>query len=87
MKYLSLLLISIVFLPVLAQTRPTQKIVDLTYPFGTDSVYWPTAEAFKLDTDFDGTTDAGYYYSAKRYSAAEHGGTHIDAPVHFAKGR
>ena len=32
-------------------------------------------------------TENGYYYSAYRYSAAEHGGTHLDAPVHFAKGR
>jgi kynurenine formamidase len=50
-------------------------------------VYWPTAEPFKLEKDFEGTTDKGYYYSAYRYSSAEHGGTHIDAPVHFAKGR
>jgi kynurenine formamidase len=32
-------------------------------------------------------TDKGYYYSAYNYSAAEHGGTHIDAPVHFGEGR
>lgn len=31
-------------------------------------------------------TDKGYFYSAYRYSAAEHGGTHLDSPVHFAKG-
>ena len=43
--------------------------------------------AFKLETDFEGMTDKGYFYSAYRYSAAEHGGTHLDSPVHFAKGR
>jgi kynurenine formamidase len=86
MKYLALLLLSISLVPALQQ-KPTSRIVDLTYPFSADSVYWPTAEAFKLETDFDGVTEAGYYYSANRYSAAEHGGTHIDAPVHFAKGR
>ena len=32
-------------------------------------------------------TEQGYYYSAYKYCAAEHGGTHIDAPVHFAQGR
>lgn len=62
-------------------------IVDLSYPFDSSSVYWPTAETFQLEKDFEGTTEQGYYYSAYRYSAAEHGGTHIDAPVHFAKGR
>ena len=36
--------------------------------------------------DFAGTTEEGFYYSANKYSAAEHGGTHIDAPVHFAEG-
>jgi kynurenine formamidase len=85
MKYISLLVLSTVLLPALQQNP--KRIVDLTYPFSAESVYWPTAEGFKLDTDFDGNTEAGYYYSAKKYSAAEHGGTHIDAPVHFAKGR
>jgi kynurenine formamidase len=66
---------------------PAGTIVDLSYPFGSETVYWPTAETFHLEKDFDGTTEQGYYYSAYRYSAAEHGGTHIDAPVHFAKGR
>lgn len=62
-------------------------IVDLSYPFDASTVYWPTAESFHLEKDFEGTTDKGYYYSAYKYSAAEHGGTHIDAPVHFAKGQ
>jgi kynurenine formamidase len=66
---------------------PSGTIVDLSYPFDASTVYWPTAETFQLEKDFEGTTPQGYYYSAYRYSAAEHGGTHIDAPVHFAKGR
>lgn len=66
---------------------PSGTIVDLSYPFDSSTVYWPTAETFQLEKDFEGTTEQGYYYSAYRYSAAEHGGTHIDAPVHFAKGR
>jgi kynurenine formamidase len=68
-------------------TLPAGRVIDLTYPFDAESVYWPTAEPFKLEKDFEGTTDKGYYYSAYRFMAAEHGGTHIDAPVHFAKGR
>lgn len=78
------LLMSLLSLPL--QTRP-QRIVDLSYPFDSSTVYWPTAETFKLETDFEGQTEKGYYYSAYRYRAAEHGGTHLDAPVHFAKGR
>ena len=30
-------------------------------------------------------TDKGYYYAANKFSSPEHGGTHIDAPIHFAK--
>lgn len=66
---------------------PPGVVIDLSYPFDGSTVYWPTAEAFHLEKDFEGTTEQGYFYSAYRYSAAEHGGTHIDAPVHFAKGR
>ena len=65
---------------------PAGTIVDLSYAFDSSTVYWPTAEMFHLEKDFEGTTEQGYYYSAYRYSAAEHGGTHIDAPVHFARG-
>ncbi len=91
MKCLHLLVfVAILTVPALAQ-RPGAisrgRLVDLTYPFDANSVYWPTAEQFKLETDFEGVTDKGYFYSAYRFSAAEHGGTHLDSPVHFAKGR
>jgi kynurenine formamidase len=89
MRHLTLLLFLIFAVPVMAQRRPvlpTDRVFDLSHPFDANSVYWPTAEPFKLETDFEGVTDKGYFYSAYRYSAAEHGGTHIDAPVHFAKG-
>lgn len=87
---LPILLLLTIATSVLAQrnTNPfSGRVIDLTYAFGDDTVYWPTAERFKLDTDFEGTTDKGFYYSAYRYTAAEHGGTHLDAPSHFAKGR
>ena len=90
MKRLHLLVILLALVvPVMAQKSlrlPPDRIVDLTYAFDANSVYWPTAEQFKLETDFEGMTDKGYFYSAYRYSAAEHGGTHLDSPVHFAKG-
>ena len=65
---------------------PSGQVVDLSYSFDADTVYWPTAETFHLEKDFEGVTDKGYYYAANKFSTAEHGGTHIDAPVHFAKG-
>jgi kynurenine formamidase len=66
---------------------PSGEWVDLSHDFAADTVYWPTAEPFKLETVAAGMTDRGYYYSAYQFCAAEHGGTHIDAPVHFAEGR
>lgn len=63
------------------------KIVDLTHPFSPKTVYWPTAEKFALRVDAAGLTDQGYYYTANSFCAAEHGGTHIDAPIHFAEGK
>lgn len=65
---------------------PAGRWIDLSYDFSSTTVYWPTAETFELDTVFEGQTPKGFYYSAYKFCAAEHGGTHIDAPVHFAKG-
>jgi kynurenine formamidase len=66
---------------------PAGRIVDLSHDYSEETVFWPTADGFKLETDFEGITENGYYYSAYRFCTAEHGGTHIDAPVHFAEGR
>ncbi|HXH18526.1 MAG TPA: cyclase family protein [Chitinophagales bacterium] len=63
------------------------KWIDLTHPFDEQTIYWPTSEPFRLDTVFEGVTEKGFYYSAFKYCAAEHGGTHLDAPVHFARGK
>jgi len=60
--------------------------IDLTYEFSEDTIYWPTARCFELKTEFEGMTDKGYYYAANQFCASEHGGTHIDAPIHFSKG-
>lgn len=66
---------------------PAGKWVDLTYDFSSDTIYWVTAEPFKRTTVAEGHTPGGFYYSAYNFSGAEHGGTHIDAPIHFAEGR
>ena len=71
----------------IAEELSEGKWIDLTYDFSDKTLYWPTAKGFKLDTAFNGVTPAGFYYEAYNYCAAEHGGTHLDAPVHFAKGK
>lgn len=57
--------------------------VDLTHSFSEATIYWPNADHFKLEKVYDGHAAGGYHYSANRYAAAEHGGTHMDAPIHF----
>src|SRR5580765_7653854 len=66
---------------------PQGTIVDLSHSYGEDTIFWPTAERFKMTVVNDGVTPAGFYYAANNFSTAEHGGTHVDAPSHFAKGR
>ncbi len=69
-----------------AQDISGGKWVDLTHSFNEQSVYWPTAETFTKTEVFHGHTDGGWFYSAYNFSAAEHGGTHMDLPIHFAEG-
>ena len=64
------------------------RIVDLTYPFDEHTIYWPTSpSSFQLTRLHYGKTDAGYFYAANSFCTPEHGGTHLDAPIHFAEGR
>lgn len=63
------------------------KWIDLSHEFSSETIYWPTAKTFELEEVFAGYTEQGFYYTANNFSAAEHGGTHIDAPVHFAESR
>lgn len=61
--------------------------IDLSHDFSAQTIYWPTAKPFKLEVVSAQRTPAGYYYAANNFSAAEHGGTHLDAPIHFAEGK
>jgi kynurenine formamidase len=64
------------------------RIVDLTYPFDKHTIYWPTSpSSFQLNRLSYGRTKAGYFYAANSFCTPEHGGTHFDAPIHFAEGR
>ncbi len=63
------------------------KIVDLTYSFDEKTIYWPTAKPFTWEKEAWGVSTGGYWYTAARYAASEHGGTHLDAPIHFGEGK
>jgi kynurenine formamidase len=68
--------------PDLAQSR----LIDLTHSFGVATIVWPTEQDFRLILQQAGETTGGYYYASNRLELAEHGGTHIDAPIHFSRG-
>ena len=78
--------VAVVSLPAAAQDLSSGRWIDLTHPFNENSVYWPTADMFEMEEVFHGHTEGGWYYTAYNFSAAEHGGTHLDAPIHFAEG-
>lgn len=64
------------------------ELVDLTWSFDQNTLYWPNAPAgFALREDSRGVTPGGWFYAANSFCAPEHGGTHLDAPIHFAEGR
>lgn len=63
------------------------KFVDLTHTFDQETIYWPNAQRFRWEKESWGTSPAGFWYTAARYSASEHGGTHLDSPIHFGEGR
>lgn len=65
------------------------RMVDLSHSFGEQTIYWPTSPTrFELEKLAFGRTEGGYFYAAYSFCTPEHGGTHLDAPIHFAaKGR
>ena len=64
-----------------------RKLVDLTYPLDQETIFWPTNKPFTWEKAAWGKTANGYWYASGDFSMSEHGGTHIDAPIHFGEGR
>lgn len=61
------------------------EIVDLTHTYDETTLYWPTAPSrFERSVLSHGPTEASYFYSDGAIATPEHGGTHLDAPIHFA---
>jgi kynurenine formamidase len=62
----------------------TSKVVDLSHPFDEKTLYWPTSpSSFELKKLSYGETPGGWFYAANSVCTPEHGGTHLDAPIHF----
>lgn len=60
------------------------KPIDLTWNFENDTLYWRGVQPFIFTKEFTKHQD-GWFYSVNEFCAGEHGGTHLDAPYHFAE--
>lgn len=69
------------------QAFSPEKLVDLSYTYDAKTLYWPNAKGFVHRKDMWKRTPLGYWYAAGGFSTDEHGGTHIDSPIHFAEGK
>jgi kynurenine formamidase len=76
---------TIIFL-IFSQVLYAKTFVDLTHSFSQATLHWPTAKPFQLQKTFAADTPQGYYYAVNDFTTSEHVGTHVDAPIHFAKG-
>jgi len=62
------------------------RLVDLSHTFDAKTIYWPTSPSgFELKSISHGFTPGGFFYSSNSLCAPEHGGTHLDSPIHFAE--
>ena len=90
-KLASLAVVLLVLAPVSAQQPldlAAYRLVDLTHAYSSKTVYWPTSPTkFTLERLAYGKTEGGYFYAANTLCTPEHGGTHLDAPIHFGEGK
>lgn len=63
------------------------RLIDLSHTFDEKTLYWPTDKHFEHNQVAWGRTEGGFWYSSFTYGGSEHGGTHIDAPIHFGEGK
>jgi kynurenine formamidase len=66
----------------------TARVVDLTHTFDEKTIYWPSSpSAFELKVLSHQKVPGGWFYASNSFCTPEHGGTHMDAPIHFAEGK
>jgi kynurenine formamidase len=69
-----------------APSLSAAMVIDLSHPFDDKTIYWPTSPStFELKKLAFGDTPGGWFYASNSLCMPEHGGTHLDAPIHFAR--
>ena len=85
-RFLVSVVSSLIWSPVIALDLDAYQLVDLSHTYYKDTLYWPTSPSSFEKTELHfGEVEGGYFYSAYTVCTPEHGGTHLDAPLHFAK--
>ncbi len=81
-------LVSIAITQPLGAFEPGEvRLVDLSYSYSDETLYWPTSPSkFEKQELAFGQSEGGWFYSSYSICTPEHGGTHLDAPLHFAQG-
>jgi len=85
-KWAGLFSICLILATISCTQNSRGKLLDMTYAYDENTIYWPTAKLFAMTKLNWGITEGGYWYASNEYAASEHGGTHADAPIHFAQG-
>lgn len=86
LKMVHISLVSVYIVCQVWKTFAASNILDMTHDFATDeTLYWPGAKPFKLTIEVRGELENGFYCEANSFCASEHGGTHLEAPSHFAR--
>ncbi len=63
------------------------ELIDLSHAYDESTVMWPTSPSRFEKTELAyGKTEGGWFYSSYSLCTPEHGGTHLDAPIHFHAG-
>ena len=81
---------AVLFLSLVVMVIGKLQVFDLSYTYDNDTIYWPPEQkdgSFRvIHTISNGDGTNKDYYELNRFCTAEHGGTHLDAPRHFAPG-
>ena len=80
-----ILMVCILITTFLNSQENNSRLLDMTYPFDENTIYWPTAKSFHLEKVSWEVSEGGWWYASNEFSASEHGGTHADAPIHFSQ--
>ncbi len=80
-----LMILFAIFMSMTCKTGTKGELLEMTYVYEKNTIYWPTAKGFELKKIAWEIGEGGYWYASNEFSASEHGGTHADAPIHFAE--